>query len=152
MAGMAARVQRPIFSGPDAGRPPSQAARSCAPLVARQRAAPSLMAPGTLPAGSEAAGAAADGPFLGLSGKLICGTTRCSGRNLPGSLAFSAALTAVLRKGIGVEAAGAGADADGDSGGGSTDCEDWPDAAAAKTMAITAPKTATKSDFIQHPD
>ena len=80
------------------------------------RAAMSLTAPGTLPTGADAVAAAAAPLFLGLSGTEICGITRSSGRCTPGSLAFSAAMTAALRVGTTRDAAVTGADAGADAG------------------------------------
>ena len=90
--------------------------------MARQRAAPALTPPGTRPAGAELAVAARGLTFLDLSGREICGITRSSGRWFPGSLAFSAAVMAVLRVGSALEAAviGTGAEAEDGGKGGAT--------------------------------
>ena len=85
-----------------------------------------------------------------MSGKEICGITRCSGRNTPGSLAFSAALTAGLRDGIGLEAAAAGTGAE--DGGEADITEGWAQAAPVKATEITAARMeAEKADFMGHP-
>ena len=112
--------QRSDFTGPEAANPRSQAAFSDALLIARHRAAPSFTRPSMLPGGADAGMAARGMTFLFLSGMEICGTTRSSGRWLPGSLAFSDAMTAALRVGTCLEAAvmGAGAEAGADAGGG----------------------------------
>lgn len=111
------RVQRPGVAGPEAACPRSQAAFSSALPAAMHRAAPSFTRPRMLPAGADAAGAAAAVPRLDLIGIEICGITRSSGRWLPGSLAFSAAVMALLRTGSAFDAAvmGRGAEA-GDEG------------------------------------
>jgi len=107
-----------------------------------------LTAPGTLPTLSDAEGAAGEGLLLPLRGTVICGITRCSGLNLPGSLAFSAALTAGLRSGIGVEAADMGTGAEDGSTGGKTDCAD---AAPGRLTIIKTPSKEEKADFMGHP-
>jgi len=78
---------------------------------------PSLMTPGVLPTGAEAAVA---GLFFELSGSEICGITRSAGRWFPGSLEFSTAATAALRMGC-LEAAVNGSAADAGGEGGLTD-------------------------------
>jgi hypothetical protein len=134
-----------LSASAEAGRPRSQAALSLALRAARQRAAPSLTAPGTLPGGADAAAAASAALRLDWSGTDSWGMTRSSGRWAPGSLAFSAATTAGLRTGTAREAAvaGIGAEAGADAGA----AAGWALAA----PAATRPRRVAKTLRMGHP-
>lgn len=139
-------AQRPDPSGAEAASRRSQAARSAALPLARQRAATSLTAPGTLPAGTEAV-AAGTAPFLDLSGTEICGITLSSGRCTPGSLLFSAAVTAGLRVGNAREAAVMGT---GDEAGAEAGVAGWAQAALAAISVAMQPRREAQTFLMGH--